>query len=395
MFSTAVIFDRRGKSDKNKEGALEIRITINRKSYFVGTGMKVLPKHWAGAVVVRPDADALNARLGIIVRRVNEKVNEFIEARKPIDVAIIKEYIYMGTKGDGDSGRFLEWIKEQIPTLQVSDGTRRHYELLYDRLVQYGKIRTWQDLTPQAIYEWDAWLHAIIKPQVKKGSKEKPVSVGTIYNYHKYMRFMCNRAKVFGIITESPYASLVGKFKKDPYENIEYLSEEDMRKILDCHPLPGTGLQYARDLFVFQMFTGLAYSDAQAFDIKDYRRDGGNMVHTGKRIKTGVPFVSVLLPPAIDVLERNGWKVPQIDNTKYNYTLKTLGAALGIENMHSHLARHTFATYMLSKGVKVQNLMRMLGHKEIKQTMKYAKVLAKDVREEYERIGEELKKGTT
>jgi site-specific recombinase XerD len=261
--------------------------------------------------------------------------------------------------------------------------------------VQYDKIRTWQDLTPQAIYEWDAWLHKNIKPQVKKGSKEKPVSVGTIYNYHKYMRFMCNRAKAFGIITESPYASLVGKFKKDPYENIEYLSEEDMRKILDCHPLSGTGLQYARDLFVFQMFTGLAYSDAQAFDIKDYRRDGGNMVHTGKRIKTGVPFVSVLLPPAIDVLERNGWKVPQIDNTKYNYTLKTLGAALGIENMHSHLARHTFATYMLSKGVKVQNLMRMLGHKEIKQTMKYAKVLAKDVQEEYERIGEELKKGTT
>ena len=37
----------------------------------------------------------------------------------------------------------------------------------------------------------------------------------------------------------------------------------------------------------------------------------------------------------------------------------------------------------------------MLGHKEIKQTMKYAKVLAKDVQEEYERIGEELKKGTT
>ena len=69
-------------------------------------------------------------------------------------------------------------------------------------------------------------------------------------------------------------------------------------------------------------------------------------------LKTGSAVCFVLLPPAIDVLERNGWKVPQIDNTKYNYTLKTLGAALGIENMHSHLARHTFATYMLEQRCK-------------------------------------------
>jgi site-specific recombinase XerD len=47
---------------------------------------------------------------------------------------------------------------------------------------------------------------------------------------------------------------------------------------------------------------------------------------------------------------------------------------------------------MLSNDVKVQNVMRMLGHKNINQTMKYAKVLAKDVHDEYDRINKKLKK---
>ena len=161
-----------------------------------------------------------------------------------------------------------------------------------------------------------------------------------------------------------------------------------MRLIVDTHPVPGTQMETVRDLFVFQMFTGLSYSDMQAFDIKNYRRDGDSWVHTGKRIKTGVSYVSVLLPPVIDVLERNGWKVPQMPNQKYNALLKTFGAVLGIDRMHSHLARHTFGTYMLSHDAKLQNVMRMMGHKNVRQTLRYAKVLAEDVRDDYNMVGE-------
>ena len=92
----------------------------------------------------------------------------------------------------------------------------------------------------------------------------------------------------------------------------------------------------------------------------------------------------------MEVLERHGWKVPQMSNQKYNYTLKTLGAAIGIPRLHSHLARHTFATYMLSRGAKVQNVMRMMGHRRIEQTLKYAKILTKDVQEEYERVADDF-----
>ena len=392
MFSTSIVRDWRKTAGDNKPGSLDVRITVNRKSYYIPTGIKVLQKHWAGAVVVRPDADALNNRLGIIVRRVNEKMNEFMEQRKSVDVAVIKEYVFANSKVDGRQGRLLRWLKEQIPTLLVSEKTRKHYWLIYDRLMQFGGITAWSDLTVENIYAWDAWLRQTVKAQVRKGAPEKAASVGTMYNYHRHFRALMNRAVAFGVITESPYAKLVGKFKRPREENVEYLTEEQMHLVLDLRPVEGTEIAAARDLFIFQMFTGLAYSDAQNFDIKQYKKQGDVWVNMGKRIKTGVPYVSVLLPPVIDVLERNGWKVPQMPNQKYNSVLKTIGAVIGIERMHSHLARHTFATYMLSNDTKVQNLMRMMGHKDIRQTLKYAKVLAKDVQEDYERVGAKLTK---
>lgn len=400
MFSTSIIFDRRGKASNGKEGTLEVRITVDRKSYYISTGMRVLQKHWAGAIVGRPDADALNNRLGIIVRRVNEKMNEFIEQRQPIDVDVIKEYIYDGTKVDGQQEKFLEWVKKQIPMLNISDDTREHYWLLYNRLKEYGRIRSWSDLSVEAIYEWDAWLHQTVKAQVKKGAAEKKASDGTINNYHKHMKAILHRAVDFGIITASPYARLVGKFKKGDDENVEYLTEDQIKLIVNTHPVAGTQMETVRDLFVFQMFTGLSYSDMMAFDMKQYKlttvdgMDGHKTkqwVNTGKRIKTGVPYVSVLLPPVIDVLERNGYKVPDMSNQKYNALLKTFGNVIGIEGLHSHLARHTFGTFMLSNGAKLQNVMRMMGHKNVKQTLRYAKVLPKDVQSDFDMIGEKIK----
>lgn len=437
MISTAIIYDRKKQASVEKEGPLEVRITYARKSYYINTGIRVCAKHWAGAVVNRPDADALNNRLRIIIARVNEKANEYIEQRKPIDVKVIKEFIYDGTKIGAKQDRLLVWIEEQVPTLNVTEGTRRHYELMLDRLKSFGRLKSWSDLTVDNIYAWDAWLHNLVNVNAKQPSSDnagKPhctISEKAVYNYHKCLKAMLNRAKDCGIIDVSPYDRLKGRFKKGEDDNMEYLTEEQMRIIVAVHPARGTQLEAARDLFVFQLFTGMAFSDAQEFDIGQYREvecsgsrdtiaeqltkegDGEGSrdciaeqwtkkgdksnesrrkqwVYVGERKKTGVQYVSVLLPPVVEVLERHGWKVPRMSNNKYNYTLKTLGAAIGIPRLHSHLARHTFATYMLSRGVKVQNVMRMMGHRRIEQTLKYAKILTKDVQEEYERVANDF-----
>jgi integrase len=125
--------------------------------------------------------------------------------------------------------------------------------------------------------------------------------------------------------------------------------------------------------------------------MNDYRWDGAMWRHNGERIKTGVPFVSSLLPPAVRVLEKYGMRVPMMDNADYNHCLKVLGPMAGIKiKMHSHLARHTFATYMLRNGAKIENVSRMLGHTNITQTQRYAKVLAESVHDDFDRVAEKI-----
>jgi integrase len=129
----------------------------------------------------------------------------------------------------------------------------------------------------------------------------------------------------------------------------------------------------------------------QAFDAGDYKFDGKAWKHVGERIKTGVPYVSQLLPPAVKILEKYGWEIPQLSNADYNRHLKALGQMAGIKTrLHSHLARHTFATYMLRNGVKIENVSKMLGHTNITQTQRYAKVLAQSVHDDFDMIAEKL-----
>jgi hypothetical protein len=49
---------------------------------------------------------------------------------------------------------------------------------------------------------------------------------------------------------------------------------------------------------------------------------------------------------------------------------------------------------MLSNDARLQNVMRMMGHRKIEQTLRYAKVLAKDVHEDYGMIADKLKGNT-
>ena len=153
----------------------------------------------------------------------------------------------------------------------------------------------------------------------------------------------------------------------------------------------GSQLDIAHDLFIFQMYSGLPYSDMMAFDIAEYKWDGKSWNKLGSRIKTGVPYVSSLLPPVVKVLEKYDYELPRMNNADYNKQLKALGLMAGISTrLHSHLARHTFATYMLRNGVKIENVSKMLGHTNITQTQRYAKVLAQSVHDDFDMIAEKL-----
>jgi len=388
MITTKIIYDRKKRAKTEGTGTIEVRVTVARRAIYISTGVRVREREWkAGMVVNRPDAPVLNERLAIIYEIVDREANRCIKAGEPVSTEILKAKVWPVKEAASAEPKFLEWVEKQVEQLTVAYGTKKQYRTLAHRLLEFGEIQRWQDVTAENICAFDAWLH---HRQKKDGST---LIDSAVFKYHRSLKALLNRAVTFSKIERNPYELLRGKFKRGDRENVEYLTENEMQAIESMEIPDDDLLRQSRDLFVFQMYTGLSYSDAEAFDITQYRKDGGTYTHIGERIKTGVAYVSQLLPPAIRVLEKYGMKTPQIENHIYNRALKAIGMSAGIKiPLHSHLARHTFATWMLRNGAKIENVSRMLGHTNIRQTQRYAKVMAESVHEDFNRISEKLKK---
>ena len=396
-----MVFDHRNRTAKNEEGPVEVRVTVNRKPYYINTGVRVRKARLVGNCVrddaTSNDADMLNERLTTIVAIVEKEVNKCLEARKPISVADIKTKVWdlVPMQDNETSPTIVRWIEEYTRTANIANNTRLHYLTVARRLLEFGKMVRWEQLTVDNIYAWDVWLRSqevpLTKNQKAVGMEPQLISSDSVYNYHKYLKATINKAMKFQILTANPYDQMKGMFKRTKRDVVDYLTEAQMKKVMALTPVPGSQAALALDLFTFQMFTGLGYADTQIFDISQYRNIDGKWTHVGQRVKTGVPYVSQLLPPVVEVLKRNGWQVPKMNNQRYNQMLKAIGMVIGIENLHSHMGRHTFATYMLSNGAKIENVSRMLGHTNITQTQRYAKVLAKDVHDDFDKVAKKLK----
>lgn len=396
MITTKLIFDRRKTASRTREGYVEVRITIDRMTKYISTGVRVYKNEWvADRVVNRKDAQALNDRLAIIFEKVYQAATESVKQSVKLDTESVKQAVWQFVQSQTDEPTFVSWCEKQIPLLGISDGTAKHYKPLITKLTEYGKMNKWQDLTVENIANFDAWIHQQTKPlsdaRRKAGAKPEKLSDAAVYNYHKCLKALLHRALSFGKIDANPYDRLKGKFKRGERENPEYLTEDEMKRFEAVILPQGSELDVVHDLFIFQMYTGLPYSDMQAFDASDYKYDGEAWKRVGERIKTGVPYVSQLLPPAVKVLEKYGWEIPQLSNADYNRHLKALGQMAGIKTrLHSHLARHTFATWMLSHDIPIEHVSKMLGHTNITQTQRYAKVLAQSVYDDFSKVAETM-----
>ena len=75
-----------------------------------------------------------------------------------------------------------------------------------------------------------------------------------------------------------------------------------------------------------------------------------------------------------------------------NAYLKEIADLCGInKELTYHIARHTFATTVtLSNGVSIESVSKMLGHKSIKTTQHYAKILDAKVSEDMQMLKDKL-----
>lgn len=391
--TTVIVYDHRGRTAKGRPGALEIRLTFQKRVYYINTGIKVLKSEWRyDHVANRADADELNHRLNIIQKAVAEEVNNRLQKGSDINVADIRRSVY-GYRCESYcecvASPFLDWWNERFPLLGLAHGTLKHYRTTLAHLRACGYINRWCDLTTENIYRFDAYLHGLrVKNAVVRASgKEVALTQGTIHNQHKNLKAMITRAVNEGLVDSNPYEKLKGAFARGDVETVEFLTVDELRRIEELDLPSGGMLALARDLFVFQCYTGMGFSDMQAFKLSDCRRDGDRWLLAKQRVKTGVTYYIQLLPQALSVVQKYGGEIPQVVSQVYNRALKDLTAMSGItKRVTSHVARHTFATWMLHEEVPIERVAKMLGHSNIRQTQRYAKVLAEDVYGEFEKL---------
>lgn len=399
--TTTIVYDHRGRTPKGRPGALEVRVSIKNKVYYISTGVKVLKSEWKyDHVINRPDSDELNERLGIISKTITEEVNDRLDRNEIIDVTAIRNAAW-GSRVTYDDGcelianaPFLEWWKERMSVLRLSKGTLKHYKTTLAHIRACGYILRWRDVTVENIRRFDAYLHELRIDNSIVRAHGEPVALtqGTIHNQHKNLKAMIRRAISEGKLNSNPYDKMHGEIKRGDKETVEYLSIDELHRI-ESLKLHGGMPELARDLFVFQAYTGLGFSDMQAFKMSECQSDGKRFFVAKERVKTGVTYFIQLLPPALAVAQKYGGDIPSISDQVYNRTLKDLAVMAGIKKrVTSHVARHTFATWMLHNEVPIERVAKMLGHSNIRQTQRYAKVIARDVYGEFDRIAEKMKK---
>ena len=140
-------------------GTLEVRITAERRSYYISTGIRVRKSEWkAGQIVNRPDSSTLNERLAIIYEIVSDSVNGSIKAGEAINTEAIRSKVYQASEAMSDEPCAAR-LDRGTDTTAESRGRDCKALPHAARLIEYGDIKTWQDVTPEKISQFDAWLH--------------------------------------------------------------------------------------------------------------------------------------------------------------------------------------------------------------------------------------------
>lgn len=202
-----------------------------------------------------------------------------------------------------------------------------------------------------------------------------------------------------------------GWLDKDPFYGFKmvkkeverpYLTGAELQEIIELK----TGIERidnVRDIFVFSCFTGLAYIDVKNLTMDNITEgvDGKPWIIT-KRQKTETPTRIPLLPQALRIMDKykthrireiKGSVLPVLSNQKMNAYLKEIADLCGInKQLTFHTARHTFATSVtLENGVPIETVAKLLGHKSLKQTMHYARVIDSKISSEMEMLSRKLK----
>ena len=368
-------------SKKSAKGNSPIQMSINLQGQrlFVSLPRKADPKQFKKIMASQLPND-LKDYLKSIEARLHQFQTECIQNGKPFTMDAIKLFIKSGYSSQGITFQilvddFLNSLRLKCKAGELTERRYRKYEVAIEHFLSLNTIHP--DI-----------LAAEIKNQHILDFKHQMMADGyenaTVSGWLQCLKSVFLYGMRNDIIKSNPFFGF--KINKNT-KNVRFLTEEEVERIKH-KDLQNPRLERVRDLFLFQCYTALSYCDMALLEPKDSQSNEEGILYLRKRRKkTGIEFFVVLLPEALDIAKKYDYRLPLISNERYNSYLKEIGTLCEIDKpMHSHIGRHTAATYLLNQSVPMEMVAKTLGHSTTKQTRHYAKLLDKSVIEEFKRI---------
>ena len=309
-----------------------------------------------------------------------------VETTRIATAAKAKRIVEMQTAAHGFSiakGRSKVNLAEYIKHLadqrgSNNEGIHMNYMALRRHLIDYkGDKMTFEQVDKDFCLGFIEHLK-----KAKCVHKNMILAENTQYGYMKRLATVLNAAKTDEIIDVSPFEKIrpENKLKQKETERV-YLTVDEL-KILHNTECQRVDIKNA---FLFACFCGLRISDVRELTWDKLQKDNnGNMFIKFVAKKTQrneyLPIREEAiryLPKKTDGTSDGDLVFTAISHKGYvNLILQQWTFCAGIKKKVTfHTSRHTYATLLLSKGVRLEVVSKLLGHKSIKTTEIYAKIV--------------------
>jgi len=396
---------KKPKNYVSGEVPVYLRITVDGIEKELSTKRSWEPERWNGkankASGTKQDSRRLNSYLDVLRDKTYEARKILIERGKGITAVAVRDMVAGNVQRQWLLMALFEKHNKELEELigkGVARGTWSNFNTSYRHTLKF--LTTQYRVADINILALDLEFIKRLYHWYKTVKK---------MNHNSSLKNIANMKKIVldcvdnGWLLADPFA----KFEMTRVEvDTIYLEQPELQAIVS-KKLSNLRLQRVRDVFVFCCFTGLSF-----IDVKQLKRSEISFGATGElrvyknRQKTGTPAVIPLLPVAKQLLSKYAYDencilqdmlLPVLSNQKYNTYLKELADLCDVEKeLSSKMARNTFATTVtLANNVPMETISKMMGHKSLRQTQHYAKVLAIKVAEDMDTLNKRLNKKKT
>jgi len=390
-------YPKDSKSEKSTPIRMHLNFSGNHEKIYVGESIN--PKHWIAddqrlkESKSFPDHKDINDRLDGFRVMANKVYRDYLndngqQEPTPYQLKRLIE-IALGRRVDDPKMDFFSYFELYIKNQkELCDIEGRAYRdsavMIYQRSLEL--LREFARRKNRRI-EFETITKDFYYAYVKFLRDDKKLSVNTQGTHLKRLKAVLNSA-----VTERHNKTLI--FRTSTFKVLSepssgfYLTEPVLEKLADLELTPG--LARNRDMFLIGCWTALRYSDFSR--LKKEHFDFDQKLIKIKTKKTGAEVTIPFLPGFQRVIEKyKDGEIPTVSNQKLNENLKAIAIKL-VEKLEflseeeksrylklsSHTARRTFCSNMYHRGIDIEMIMAISGHKTEREFRRYIKVSAKD-----------------